>query len=278
MTLVVKVGGELALPEREAELHALARDLAGAVGRGERVLVVHGGGPQTTALMRARGIEPRIVDGRRVTDEAALAALIMAVRGEVNLHLTSVLQAAGVDAVGLDGVSARCIFCVRQPPRPISSAKSALVDYGLVGDVERVDRRFFELFLDRGMVPVIACIGSDERGRPLNVNADALAGALASSMSAKRLLLITGVPGVLREMEDPGSRFVRLSAAEAREAIAVGAIAGGMIAKVEEAFSALAAGVPEVHILGRLGPGDLERALLEPGSMGTTLHAEGTNA
>lgn len=271
MTLVVKVGGELLTAPRRAELEAVRASLARLREQGERLVVTHGGGPQVTALMRARSVEPRIVAGRRVTDEAALDALLMAVGGEVNARLTSALLEVGLRAVGLNGLADRCVSCVRQPPRAVASADGALVDYGHVGDVVRVDRGFLDVFLSRGLTPVLACIGADARGRPLNVNGDALATAVAGALSAERLVFLTGAPGVLRDPNDSTSRVPRMSRSAARETLDTGALRGGMIAKMEEALAALEMGVARVHILGRLGPGDLERAIEVPGSLGTTL-------
>lgn len=270
MTIVVKLGGELLAPRRAGELDAIRRSLLALKENGARLVVAHGGGPQVTALMRDRGHEPRIVAGRRVTDEAALSALLMGVGGEVNARLTSALLEVGLDAVGLHGLAHKCVLCERQPPRRVAgSAGGELVDYGYVGDVKRVDRDFLDLFVDRGMTPVLACIGADERGQPLNVNGDALATALAAAVDARQLVFLTSTPGVLADPSKPDSRWARLDPDRARAGIASGAIGGGMIAKVEEAVAAVEAGVPEVFVLGGLSSGDLERALAEPGSVGT---------
>ncbi len=271
MTTVLKLGGELALPERQEELRIVAHDLAALVRRGERVVVVHGGGPQVSALSRARGLEPRLVDGRRVTDERTLEVLLHAVGGEVNFRIASALSATGLRAVGCSGASAHCVLCEKQPPRPSVAAGAAPVDYGWVGDVTRVDRDFLEALLSAAMVPVMACIGVDRRGSPLNVNADAFAAAVAGALAADRLLLLTGVPGVLGDPSDPSTRLARLDWAEAKAAVERGAVQGGMVAKLEEAFAALEAGVKAVHVLGRLGPGDLLRAIDQPGDLGTRI-------
>lgn len=271
MTTVIKLGGELALPASSARLEAIVASVAELVASGERVVVTHGGGPQVSALMRERGLTPRMVAGQRVTDGAALTALIMAVGGEVNVALTSTLIGKGVDAIGLTGVSAGLIRCRRRPPKVVASENDALVDYGLVGDVVSVRHEMLEQLTALGLVPVIACIGADERGRPLNVNGDTVAQEVAVALRADRLLLLTSTPGVLADKDDLSTRIPILEREQARAEIAAGVIAGGMIAKVEEAFDAVSKGVKEVHILGDLGAGDLERAVRDPGSLGTVL-------
>lgn len=270
-TTVIKVGGELLLPEAEAALSSLVRSLADLVRAGTRLVVVHGGGPQTSALMRRLGQEPRLEQGRRVTDADALWSMVRAVRGEVNVRLTGRLVAEGLPAVGLDGLAGQCIRCVKEPPQPSPTAPGARLDYGYVGEITHVDGEFIEMFLQRAMVPVIACLGGDENGHPLNVNADTVARGVASALRSDHLVFVTGAPGVLRDRDEPNSRIPRLRAAEARAAIESGVIAGGMIPKVKEAFAAFEGGVAEVHVLGQLGPGELEQALTAPGSIGTVL-------
>lgn len=273
--MVVKVGGELLDREHERELSAIAADVRSLIAEGHRVVFVHGGGPQTTAFQRALGQEPRIVSGRRVTDEHALDAIKMVVGGKLNIELCSALRAAGIAAVGLNGVSGGAITCTRRPPRVLAGAGPEPIDLGFVGDVTGVNGALLSLLLDHGYTPVLACIGSDEAGRAYNINADVVASGVATALPAERLLLITGTPGVLRDIADPGSRIARITASEARQAIQDGVVKGGMIPKLEESLEALERGVREVVILGRLGPEDLRRAVEDPGSVGTSVVAAG---
>jgi acetylglutamate kinase len=273
MKIVLKLGGELIHESRREELAVIAGELRALLAAGHRVVVVHGGGPQTTALQQALGQAPRIVGGRRVTDEAALDVLKMVVGGKLNVDLVGALRGAGVDAVGLHGVSGRLVACERRPPRVVTGGGPDPVDFGWVGDVTGVNQRLLDLVLDGGFTPVIACLGADAEGRAFNINADMVASGVAAAIGAERLLLLTSTPGVLRDVRDPDSRIGRLTRAEADAAIAAGVIAGGMIAKVEEAFEAVDRGVEQVHILGRVAPGDLVRAMTAPGSVGTALLA-----
>jgi acetylglutamate kinase len=270
MRVLLKLGGELLKAEKRDELEAIANDVAALRWSGHHLVLVHGGGPQLTALMRKLGSEPRIVGGRRVTDELALEALEMVVGGQLNIELVSALRGAGLSAVGLTGVSGALILCEKRPPAQVGDE---WVDFGFVGDVTGVNVALLELLLNAGHVPVIACVAADARGRPYNINADTVANKLAESMKADRLMLITGTPGVLRDVDDPESRIGRLSIDEGRRAIAEGVVSGGMIPKLEESFESLARGVEQIHILGNLGPGDLVRAVEQPGSVGTALVA-----
>ena len=146
------------------------------------------------------------------------------------------------------------------------------IDFGLVGDVIGFRTELIDLLTGAGHVPVLACLGADAAGQLLNINADIVANQLAQALEADHLVLVTGVAGVLRDVADPGSRMPRLTAAEARDAIAGGAIVGGMIPKIEESLAVLATGkVGSIHIVGDLRPGDLARALDQPGSIGTAL-------
>jgi acetylglutamate kinase len=270
---VIKLGGELLDEEHKVELGAIARDVRGSIDSGRRIVLVHGGGPQTTLLQRQLGQEPRMIGGRRVTDSAALEVIKMIVGGRLNIDFCSALIAAGVRAIGLHGVSGGAIRCTRRPPRIISGGGDGPVDFGFVGDVTGVNQELLELLLDRGYTPVLACIGSDEGGQAYNINADVVASGVAIALRAERLLLVTNTPGVLRDVNDPSSRIAKISASESREAIASGAVKGGMIPKLEESLEALARGVREVVILGRLGSGDLSRALRGSNEVGTVVVA-----
>lgn len=271
MKILLKLGGELLKPERLPELESIAGDVARIQKSGHRVVLVHGGGPQTTEFMRQLGQEPRIVGGRRVTDDFALDVLVMVVGGRLNLALVSALRSAGISAIGLNGVSGQLILCEKRPPAKTTGGGDELVDFGHVGDVTHVNLALLDLLMGAGHVPVIACIAGDRNGRPYNINADAVANRIAEQMGADRLLLLTNTPGVLRDVSDPNSRIERMTVAEGKRAIEEGVVNGGMIPKLEESFEALQNGVGQIHVLGHLAEGDLVRAIEEPGSVGTAL-------
>jgi acetylglutamate kinase len=213
-----------------------------------------------------------MVGGRRVTDAATLDVMKMIVAGKLNVDLCGTLIAAGLRPVGLHGASGPFIRARHRPPRVVSGAGPDPIDLGHVGDVVSFDLGLLEALWGAGYLPVIATLGSDPAtGQAYNINGDIVANQLAVAILADKLLLITAVTGVYADLRDPTTRWPRLATAEARAAIADGRITGGMIPKIEESLSTLAAGVGEIQILGSLGPGDLVSAVTAPGTVGTAL-------
>lgn len=266
--LVVKLGGEVI---DDPSLADLATDLVLLAHEGRRPVLVHGGGPQATRLQRALGQTPRQVAGRRYTDEATLDVMKMVVAGKLNVDLCAALIAAGGRPVGLHGASASVIEAAKRPPRVYGGAGPEPIELGLVGDVVAIRRELIELLLDHGYTPVLACLGIDGAGQALNINADIVANHVAKTLGASGLILVSDVPGVLRDVHDPGSRIARLTVTEGRALIERGVVTRGMIPKLEESFAAIADGVRRVHIVGKLGPGELLREARTPGSVGTVL-------
>jgi acetylglutamate kinase len=269
-SIVVKIGGELV---ESPEMDAIAADVRRLVEAGHKVSIVHGGGPQATALQKRLGIETRMVAGRRYTDEATLEVMKQIVAGKVNVDVCARLVRHGVLGVGLHGASALAVAARRRPPRVMAGAGPDPVDLGLVGDVVGFNLPLLGDLWARGYVPVLACLGCDEKGQALNINGDTVASQLAGALRADALVLVTSAPGVLRDVKDPASRIARITRAEFERGVADGSISGGMIPKLEESFEVLAEGARSVVIVGRLAPGDLVRAVLEPGSVGTALVA-----
>jgi acetylglutamate kinase len=268
LLFVVKLGGEVI--ESDA-LAVIAGDLAALTRQGTRVTIVHGGGAQATRLQERLGQTPRLIAGRRFTDADALDVMKMVVAGKLNVDICSALIAAGASPVGLSGASARLIAAERRPARTYAGAGPDPVDLGLVGDVTGIGRDLLDLLLQRGLLPVVACLGAGQDGQIYNINADIVANRVACELKADGLFLVSDVPGVLRDVTDPGSRIDRLTVAEGRSLIASGAVTKGMIVKLEESFAALAEGVRRIHVVGRLSPGDLLRETERPGSTGTVL-------
>ena len=268
MTLVLKLGGEViggpALPIVAAEVAALSK-------AGRKLVLVHGGGPQANKLSERLGLETKKVAGRRVTDEATLDVMKMVVAGKLNVDLCAALATAGARPVGLHGASGKAIEATRRPPSVYAAAGPDPVDLGLVGDVTAVGKEILGLLSANGYVPVMACLGVGSDGQAYNINADTVANRVAIELGAEGLLLISDVPGVLRDVNDPASRIEKLTVAEGRALIASGVATKGMIPKLEESFAALAEGVKRIHIVGRLSPGDLVREAERPGSIGTVL-------
>ncbi|WP_394838335.1 acetylglutamate kinase [Pendulispora rubella] len=266
--IVLKLGGDVVAGPY---LGAIATDVVALARSGTPVVLVHGGGPQATALQKQLGQTPNIVGGRRITDQATLDVMKMTLAGKVNVDLCAALVAAGARPVGLHGASSCVIRAVKRPPLVVSGGGPDPIDFGFVGDVTGLHHELLSLLLGAGYVPVLACLGADEAGNVYNINADVVANQSAIALGARSLFLVTDVPAVLRDVADPTSRIPRLSLADGKKAIADGVVTKGMIPKLEESFAAIAAGVRAVHIVGRLQPGDLAREAAEPGSVGTVL-------
>jgi acetylglutamate kinase len=267
-TLVVKLGGEVVA---SPEMDPLARGMRALQHQGHRLAVVHGGGPQASALQQRLGLETRIIAGKRFTDPATLEVMKYVIAGQVNVDLCGALLRNGVVGVGLHGASGHAISATRRPPRVLTGAGPEPVDLGLVGDVHAFNLPLLGDLWERGYVPVLACLGMSKEGQALNINGDTVASQLAGALRADALVLVTSTPGVLSDVADPSSRIGRMTEAGFRQGVAQGTISGGMIPKLEESFAVLRGGARSVVIVGRLAEGELERAVLEPGSVGTVL-------
>jgi acetylglutamate kinase len=272
--VVVKLGGDVlegaTLALVAADLRAVASPAASGVSGASttrRLVVVHGGGPQATAMSERLGLVPRVVGGRRITDAPTLDVMKMVVAGRLNVDLVAALRAEDIPAVGLHGASG-IVRAHRRPPRVVAGGGEDPIDFGLVGDVEGFDLALLALLLDAGYWPVLACLGLASPGLVLNINADVVSGQLAAALGADALVAVTAVGGVRRDRSDPTTRIPRLTVSEARAAIQTGIVQGGMIPKLEEAFAPLASGVSAVHIVA---PGEIAGALSAPATVGTLL-------
>lgn len=235
---LIKVGGKIV--EEEATLQALLSDFAAIEGR---KVLVHGGGRSATKLAARLGIESQMVNGRRITDAETLKIVTMVYGGLVNKNIVARLQACGVNALGLTGADMDVIRSVKRPVKD--------VDYGFVGDVERVDATLLGDLIAKGVVPVMAPLTHDGCGNMLNTNADTIAGETAKALA--RLFDVTLVycfekRGVLRDENDDNSVIPQITRADFEQLVADGVVQGGMIPKLENAFEALRAGVSQVII------------------------------
>ncbi len=271
---VVKLGGEV-VASAEA-LAEVAVQIALLESLSIRVVVVHGGGPQASELCRRLGIEPEVVAGRRVTTPEVLEVAKMVYGGRINVDILAALRAHGVPAVGLSGIDAGLVTTRRRPPVAVRDDEGSerTVDFGEVGDVESVDPSLLELLLPRGYVPVVASLAADAEGRPLNINADTLAEALARTLGAKKLIYLTGAPGLLRDAGDPTSLVAFAGPAELEALLEAGAVKGGMRPKVEACIRAVAGGVRRTHIIDGRAPDALLIEVFTGSGSGTMIVAE----
>lgn len=246
---VVKLGGDVLSDPHN--LDTVAGQLALLSSLSIRLVVVHGGGPQASAVARRLGQEPQMVAGRRVTDDGALEVAKMVYRGLLNSDLVSALRRHGVQATGLSGVDGDLLTAHRRLPiRVIDDAgESRVVDYGHVGDIDKVDPRVLSTLMDARFVPVVSSLAGDAEGNVYNVNADTVAESLAIALKAQKLIFLTGAPGVLRDRTDPSTLVTFADPDDLAELMASGALAGGMKPKVEACIRAATGGVERTHII-----------------------------
>jgi acetylglutamate kinase len=224
---------------------------------GIRVVLVHGGGPQSTELARKLGVSAQFVDGRRVTDAQALDVATMVLNGLINTRIIAACRDRGVPAVGLSGVDAGLIRARRRPPVKREGGDGETVDYGFVGDIDSVDPSVLLKQLDSGFVPVVSPISADETGTLLNINADTVAAAIACALGAEKLMLATGAPGILEDRDDPRSLISYVDRAGLRRLREEKRLLDGMLPKTAAIEQALGGGVPRVHVISYLLPDSL---------------------
>jgi acetylglutamate kinase len=253
--VVVKYGGH-AMGEEQAA-RGFARDIVLLEQTAINPVVVHGGGPQIGDMLKRLGIKSEFAAGLRITDAATIEIVEMVLAGSINKQIVGYINEAGGKAVGLCGKDGNMVLA-RKIGRSVVDPDSAIekiVDLGFVGEPDKVDTTVLTQILGRELIPVLAPVAASASGGTYNVNADTFAGAIAGALKAKRLLLLTDVPGVL---DGSNALIKELSVAEARRLIAGGTISGGMIPKVETCIYALEAGVEGVVILD----GKVEHAVL----------------
>ena len=236
---IVKVGG--AVVEDEAQLAQLLKDFCAIEGQ---KILVHGGGRRATKVAERLGIETKMVEGRRITDEQMLEVVTMVYGGLVNKHVVASLQALGVDAIGLTGADGDVIRSVK---RPLKNG----IDYGFVGDVKKVDGAKIAHFIKKGLIPVIAPLTHDGQGNILNTNADTMASETAKSLAELydvTLIFSFEKKGVLSCPDDDESVIPVITREDFERYKADGTISGGMLPKIENALAAVEAGVSQVII------------------------------
>ena len=249
-TFVVKAGGGVfadtestrVLLEQVAILHYF----------GVRVVMVHGGGPQTTEISEALGVSARMVEGRRVTDEKAIDVTSMVLNGLINTRILGICRDLTIDAVGISGVDAGLVRAHRRAPVKIGSGET--VDYGFVGDIDGIDTTVIRKLLDNGLMPVVSPLSADEHGVLLNINADTVAAAIGAALGAEKLILCTGAPGILERVEDPTSLISYTDLRGLKRLREEGRIVEGMLPKAKAIENAIHGGVRRVHVVSYKSP------------------------
>lgn len=235
---IIKVGGKIV--ENPESLNSLLKDFAAVEGK---KLLVHGGGRSATQMAARLGVETKMVDGRRITDEAMLEVVTMVYGGLVNKRIVAGLQALGIDAVGLTGADMNIVLSDKR--------KVSAVDYGWVGDVKRVNAEAVATLIESGCCPLVAPLTHDGCGHMLNTNADTMAGEMAKAMAAHydvTLMFCFEKPGVLADENDDSSLIPTITPAVLDDLKRRGVVSGGMIPKLDNAIACVSAGVESVVI------------------------------
>ncbi|MBF0564769.1 MAG: acetylglutamate kinase [Nitrospirae bacterium] len=267
-TFVIKYGG--AAQVREDLKESFARDIVLFNYIGINAVIVHGGGPQISSLMKRLGKEPVFVEGYRVTDEDTMGLVEMVLGGAINKEIVSLINRHGGRAVGLSGKDANLISAMRKAPKRVITAPGVeeKVDLGLVGDIESVNPSILKALEDTGFIPVIAPIGFSHEGETLNINADFAAASIAAALKAEKLILLTDVPGILDKAGKPMSTIQK---ADVQMHITEGTITGGMIPKVTACLDALDEGVTKAHIIDGRTPHSLLLEIFTTQGIGTEI-------
>jgi acetylglutamate kinase len=259
--VVVKYGGNALAGGNEADALALfAQDVVLMRSVGMRPVVVHGGGPQISDLMHRLGKVPEFRNGLRVTDAETIDIARMVLRGHVNPQLVAAINVHGALAVGVSGEDASLI-----------SAAPAAEDLGFVGQVRSVNPTILHRLLNEDLIPVVTTIGTDATGQAYNINADTVAGALAAALGAAKLVYLTDIEGLRRDVTDPASLIRQTTATELEALVADGTLSGGMIPKIESCVAAVRGGVGRAHILDGRVPHVLLLEIFTDAGIGTMI-------
>jgi acetylglutamate kinase len=262
-TIVVKYGGNAMIDDRLKE--QVMQDIALLHYVGIRPILVHGGGPEISSLMKQMGHEPTFVGGLRVTDAATMEIVEMALAGKTNKGIVALLNRHGAMAVGLSGKDANLIVA-----RKMESSKG---DLGFVGEIEQVNAGLLHLLADQGYIPVISSVAIGEDGESYNVNADHAAGAIAAEVKAAKLIVLTDVDGIYANYPDKDSLISEMDIARAKDMLASGAADKGMIPKVEACIMALEGGVERTHMIDGRQPHAILIEVFTDGGIGTMIRA-----
>jgi len=220
---------------------------------GVRVVMVHGGGPQTTEVAEALGVQTRMVEGRRVTDQKSVDVTAMVLNGLINTRILGICRELNIDAVGISGVDAGLVLAHKRPPVKIGST-GEVVDFGFVGDIDLVDTTVLRKLLDNGLMPVVSPLSADEKGTLLNINADTVAAAIGATLGAEKMILCTGAPGILGDVRDSGSLISYTDLAGLKRMREEGRIVEGMLPKAKAIEDAIRGGVRRVHVVSYKAP------------------------
>jgi acetylglutamate kinase len=244
---VIKAGG--AVFTDDISTRGLIEQVAILHQVGIKTVLVHGGGPLLDALQASLGIDTRMVNGRRVTDQQSIDVTSMVLNGLINTRILGICRELDIEAIGLSGVDAGLIRAHKRPPVPIAAGSSETVDYGFVGDIDSVNAGVLEKLLADGLMPVVSPLSADSSGTLLNINADTVAAAIGAALSAEKLVLCTGAPGILERSTDQSSVISYTDINGLRKLRDQGSLKDGMLPKAAAIESAIRGGVRRVHVI-----------------------------
>jgi acetylglutamate kinase len=246
--MIIKVGGHAMVNSQV--MSDIVQDIVLLRFVGIHPIIVHGGGPEITEKMERMGKKPEFVGGLRITDDETLEIARMVLVGNINTEIVSLIGRHGGKGIGLSGKDGKLIIAKKKPFQKVMIENvEHEVDLGWVGDTEIINTEILNIVTREGYIPVISPIAMDVNGKALNLNADTIAGDIAAALSAKKLILMTDVPGVLRDPSDRSSRISRVTLEDVEHLIRTGVISGGMIPKMRGAATAVESGVENVHII-----------------------------
>jgi acetylglutamate kinase len=244
---VIKAGG--AVFSDEISTRGLIEQVAILHQVGIKTVLVHGGGPQLDNLQATLGLDTRMVNGRRVTDQKSIDVTAMALNGLINTRILAICRALDFEAIGLSGVDAGLIRAHTRPPVPIAAGSLETIDYGFVGDIDSVNSAVLEKLLENGLMPVVSPLSADSNGTLLNINADTVAAAIGGALSAEKLVLCTGAPGILEHVDEPGSVISYTDILGLQRLREQGSLKDGMLPKATAIEHAIRSGVRRVHVI-----------------------------
>lgn len=266
-TIVIKYGGNAMINEELKE--KVINDITLMKYVGIRPVIVHGGGPDITSFLKRFGKETKFVSGLRVTDEETVQIAEMVLVGKINTEIVSLLNKAGVKAVGLSGKDAELIKAKKKLAVVHEGNATKEVDIGFVGEVTDINTTILDDLLDKGYIPVISPIGVGENNESYNINADYVAAEVAGALSAEKLLLLTDIEGIYGDYNDKSTFISTITQDEVKKMICEGAIGGGMIPKVEACLRSLEAGAGKTSIIDGRQAHSLILEIFTPEGIGT---------
>lgn len=247
--IMIKYGGH-AMIDAQAK-SSTARDTVLLKYVGMQPIVTHGGGPEITRSMNKLGKEPQFIEGLRVTDQETMDIVKMVLVGQINTEIVSNIGLHGGKGVGISGKDNQLLLAHKKAPHKIvdHNGDEKLVDLGLVGEIDSINTEIIDVLTSNDYIPIISPIGVDETGETLNLNADTVAGYIASRVGAEKLIILTDVPGILEDPEDPESLIKKFTIDETMELIDKGVVKEGMLPKVLTCMNAVENGISSAHII-----------------------------